>query len=65
MTTVGEVVHMVDVVTGSTATLPPPYDGGWRVREGGPVRLWDRIELVLDAYDEADRSGSETFTLYV
>jgi hypothetical protein len=35
------------------------------VREGGPVRLWDRIELVLDAYDEADRSGSETFTLYV
>lgn len=36
MTTVGEVVHLVDVVTGSAATLTPD-DGAWQVREGGPV----------------------------
>ncbi|MFE7933057.1 hypothetical protein ACFU6S_30955 [Streptomyces sp. NPDC057456] len=36
MTTVGEVVHLVDVVTGSAATLTPDGDG-WAVREGGPV----------------------------
>lgn len=64
MTTVGEVVHLVDVVTGSTATLTP-YDGGWQVREGGPVKLWERIERVLDAHDAADRPGPETFTLHV
>lgn len=64
MTTVGEVVHLVDVVTGSAATLTPA-DGGWAVREGGPVKLWERIERVLDAYDAAGRPGPETFTLHV
>ncbi len=35
------------------------------MREGGPVRLWERIERVLSAYDEAGRPGPETFTLHV
>ncbi|QNP70639.1 SAM-dependent methyltransferase [Streptomyces roseirectus] len=64
MTTVGEVVHLVDVVTGSAATLTPASHG-WAVREGGPVKLWERIERVLDAYDTAGRPGPETFTLHV
>ncbi|MFI9630571.1 ATP-grasp peptide maturase system methyltransferase [Streptomyces sp. NPDC052042] len=64
MTTVGEVVHLIDVVTGSAATLTP-HGGGWQVREGGPVKLWERIERVLDAYDVAGRPGPETFTLHV
>lgn len=64
MTTVGEVVHLADVVTGSAATLTPG-DHGWQVREGGPVKLWERIERVLDAYDTADRPGPETFSLHV
>ncbi|MEU9737024.1 ATP-grasp peptide maturase system methyltransferase [Streptomyces sp. NPDC048002] len=64
MVTVGEVVHLVDAVTGSAATLAP-YDGGWQVREGGPVKLWEQIERVLDAYDGADRPGPETFSLHV
>jgi hypothetical protein len=38
MTTVGEVLHLVDVVTGSAATLTPDEDS-WSVREGGPVKL--------------------------
>lgn len=64
LTTVGDIVHLVDVVTGSAATLTPT-DGRWEVREGGPVRLWERIERVLSAYDEASRPGPQTFTLHV
>ncbi|WP_328792873.1 ATP-grasp peptide maturase system methyltransferase [Streptomyces sp. NBC_00273] len=65
MTTVGEAVHLVDVVTGSAATLTPDDNGAWTVREGGPLKLWERIEHVLDAYDAAGRPGPETFTLHV
>lgn len=64
MTTVGDVVHLVDVTTGSAATLTP-HQGRWKVREGGPVRLWERIERALSAYDEAGQPGPETFTLHV
>ncbi|MFE1247488.1 ATP-grasp peptide maturase system methyltransferase [Streptomyces sp. NPDC058735] len=65
---VGGVVHLVDVVSGSAAALSPDGeggDGGWRVREAGPVRLWERVERMLDAYDAAGRPGPETFTLCV
>ncbi|MEW2128980.1 ATP-grasp peptide maturase system methyltransferase [Streptomyces sp. NPDC005435] len=64
MTVVGDVVRLVDVVTGSAATLTPG-EGRWEVRECGPVRLWARIERVLTAYDEAGRPGPEAFTLRV
>jgi methyltransferase of ATP-grasp peptide maturase system len=64
LVTVGEVVHLVDVASGSAATLTSG-DGAWDVREGGPVRLWERIEGVLDAFDAAGRPGPETFTLHV
>ncbi|GAA2327900.1 ATP-grasp peptide maturase system methyltransferase [Streptomyces violaceusniger] len=64
MTTVGEVVHLIDVITGSAAILTPD-DGTWQVRQGGPVKLWDRIETVLSAYDAAGRPGPETFRLHV
>ncbi|WP_116209171.1 ATP-grasp peptide maturase system methyltransferase [Streptomyces olivoreticuli] len=64
LVTVGEVMHLVDVTTGSAATLTPA-GGRWEVREGGPVRLWERIETVLDAYDKAGQPGPETFTLRV
>ncbi|WP_371654096.1 MULTISPECIES: ATP-grasp peptide maturase system methyltransferase [unclassified Streptomyces] len=64
MVTVGEVVHLVDAVTGSAATLTPDRVG-WTVREGGPVSLWARIETVLSAYDAAGRPEPETFRLHV
>ena len=57
-------VHLVDVVTGSVATLTPT-EGIWAVREGGPVHLWERIERVLDAYDAAGAPGPEAFVLHV
>ncbi|MEE1931300.1 ATP-grasp peptide maturase system methyltransferase [Streptomyces sp. TRM 70351] len=63
MVTVGQVVHLVDVVTGSAATLTPE-DETWQVREGGPVNLWQRIENLLDAYDAAGTPAPETFTLH-
>jgi methyltransferase of ATP-grasp peptide maturase system len=64
MVTVDEVVHWVDVVSGSAATLTP-LDGEWHVREGGPVTLWERVESVLDAFDAAGRPGPEAFALRV
>ncbi|MFD7893595.1 ATP-grasp peptide maturase system methyltransferase [Streptomyces sp. NPDC059743] len=64
MVTIGEVVHLVDVVTGSAVMLTP-HNGGWEVRQGGPLSLWDRVEAVLAAYDAAGRPGPETFRLYV
>ncbi|MGK5628496.1 ATP-grasp peptide maturase system methyltransferase [Streptomyces sp. URMC 123] len=64
MVTLGESVHLVDVVTGSAATLTPT-EGTWQVRESGPVNLWERIEQVLTAYDAAGRPGPEAFALHV
>ncbi|MGW1635373.1 ATP-grasp peptide maturase system methyltransferase [Streptomyces lavendulae] len=32
-------------------------DGGWTVRQGGPVRLWDDVERALLAWDEIGRPG--------
>ncbi|MER7795122.1 ATP-grasp peptide maturase system methyltransferase [Streptomyces sp. NPDC097640] len=64
MTQVGEVMHLVDVVSRSAATLTPGEDG-WQVREGGPVRLWERIEKIITAYDAAGRPDPTTFTLHV
>lgn len=65
MTTVGGVVHLVDVVHGSAASLAPRDDGGWEVREAGPVRLWERVEEVVAAFDSAGRPGPEQFRLRV
>ncbi|WP_411091567.1 ATP-grasp peptide maturase system methyltransferase [Streptomyces sp. 049-1] len=64
MVTVDEVLHLVDVVSGSAAALAA-HDGNWHVREGGPLKLWSRIEGFIDAFDAAGRPGPETFTLRV
>ena len=64
MVMVDEAVCLVDVVSGSAATLSPS-DGGWQVREGGPLRLWERVERVVSLFDAAGRPGPETFTLRV
>lgn len=64
MAAVGEAAHLVNVVTGSAAILAP-WRRGSAVREGGPVRLWKRVERVLDDCDAAGAPGPETFTLHV
>ncbi|MFJ9346863.1 ATP-grasp peptide maturase system methyltransferase [Streptomyces sp. NPDC101237] len=64
MTSVGTLVLLVDVVSGSVASLTP-CDDGWQVREAGPVRLWERVEEVVEAFDSAGRPGAELFRLRV
>ncbi|WP_405084371.1 ATP-grasp peptide maturase system methyltransferase [Microbispora sp. NBC_01389] len=64
MTGVGDVVQLVDVVSGSVATITP-RDGDWEVRERGPVKLWERIEAVISAYDVSDDAGPGSFRLHV
>jgi methyltransferase of ATP-grasp peptide maturase system len=61
---IGDVVYLVDVVTGSVAALTP-RDESWDVRESGPVKLWERIEAVLDAYEAAGHPPPESFRLRV
>nr|WP_199818683.1 methyltransferase domain-containing protein [Streptomyces leeuwenhoekii] len=64
MLTIDGIVHVIDISTGAAATLTPA-NGGWQVREGGPVRLWERVEQIVDSFDGADKPGPESFTLYV
>lgn len=56
--------YLVDVVTGSVAVLSST-DEGWKVREAGPIRLWERAENLLDAYDHAGQPSPETFSLHI
>jgi protein-L-isoaspartate O-methyltransferase len=60
----GSAVHLIDVVSGSAASLVPEGDS-WRVREGGPMNLWERIEQLVSAFDAAGRPGAEHFVLCV
>ncbi|MFE0807731.1 ATP-grasp peptide maturase system methyltransferase [Streptomyces sp. NPDC058848] len=64
MVTLDGALHLIDVVSGSAATLTPE-GGDWRVREGGPLKLWSRVEYFIDAFDAAGRPGPETYTLRV
>lgn len=60
----GHTLYLVDVVSGSAAALT--RDGeGWRVREGGTLRLWEKAETVLDAYDHADCPPPQAFHLEI
>ncbi|RRQ79560.1 SAM-dependent methyltransferase [Streptomyces griseofuscus] len=58
------IVVLVDTVSGSAASLAPGASG-WDVCEAGPVRLWERVEEVLDAFDASGRPGPEMFRLHV
>lgn len=35
------------------------------MRQGGPLKLRDRVKTVLGAYDAAGSAGAETFRLHV
>ncbi|MEU9331741.1 ATP-grasp peptide maturase system methyltransferase [Streptomyces sp. NPDC048290] len=58
------VTCLIDIDSGSVAELVSEGDE-LRVRQAGPVRLWDRAEEVLAAYEAAGRPGSEEFRLTV
>ncbi|MBF6052820.1 methyltransferase [Streptomyces eurocidicus] len=59
-----ETVYLFDTERESFAALSP--DGsGWKVRQGGPVRLWDAVEAAVEAWDEAGRPDISTVRLHV
>ena len=60
----GDTVRLIDVTTGSVATVTRSA-GGWQARQTGPVRLWDAVETVWDAWDRAGRPGPESFRMRV
>ncbi|GGQ02453.1 ATP-grasp peptide maturase system methyltransferase [Streptomyces mutabilis] len=64
MVTLGGVLHLIDVTSGSAATLARDGDT-WLVREGGPLKLWERAERLIDDFIAARRPGPESFTLRV
>lgn len=60
-----EVRQLLDVTTGSVATLTSTADGRYLVRQAGPRRLWDSVEAAWDAWDQAGRPGPETFRMRI
>lgn len=59
-----DVLHLIDVTTGSAATLTPSGED-WSVRQIGPLRLWDAVETAWNAWDHADRPRPETFRMRI
>ncbi|MFE7129357.1 ATP-grasp peptide maturase system methyltransferase [Streptomyces sp. NPDC057638] len=58
--------HAIDIGSGSFATLTPDHDGdGYRVRQGGPARLWDDVEAAIDAWEAAGSPPQTAFTVTV
>ncbi|MET8831933.1 ATP-grasp peptide maturase system methyltransferase [Streptomyces sp. NPDC004610] len=55
---------LIDIATGSVAELRSAGDE-LRVRQAGPVRLWDRAEEVLAAHAAAGHPGPEAFRFSV
>ncbi|MBT2386576.1 ATP-grasp peptide maturase system methyltransferase [Streptomyces sp. ISL-11] len=56
--------HLIDVGQKSFATLVPD-GGGFLVRQGGPVRLWDAVEEAIDTWREAGSPPQSAFGLTV
>ncbi len=61
----GDHVVLLDVATGSQATTEPAPDGGWRVRQHGPLRLWDAVEDAISTWREAGSPPVPAFGLAV
>ncbi|NJP45067.1 ATP-grasp peptide maturase system methyltransferase [Actinacidiphila epipremni] len=60
----GEQSYLFDTERESFAHLRAG-PGGWTVRQGGPVALWDRVEEALAGWQETGRPGIETVRLRI
>ncbi|MGC0419551.1 methyltransferase of ATP-grasp peptide maturase system [Embleya sp. AB8] len=56
--------HLI-AADGSYATLLRQYDGTWRVREGGPTRLWEHAERAVAAWRNAGSPTTDRFRLRI
>lgn len=54
-----------DVSTGAQARTAPAPGGGWTVVQRGPVRLWDRAEEAIAAWQAAGEPHQEAFGISV
>jgi methyltransferase of ATP-grasp peptide maturase system len=60
----GPFVHYYfDTATESVASLTAEPDGGWTVRQAGPVRLWDAVETAVGLWREAGSPPQEQFRI--
>ncbi|MGW0712541.1 ATP-grasp peptide maturase system methyltransferase [Streptomyces sp. NPDC002643] len=57
--------HVVEQATKSFATLVPDGEGGFVVRQGGPLRLWDTLEEAISTWREAGAPPQTEFGLTV
>ncbi|WP_020579913.1 ATP-grasp peptide maturase system methyltransferase [Actinopolymorpha alba] len=57
--------YFIDVSSGSYAVLDEAPDGTTRVRQGGPVRLWDAVEEAVAGWRRAGSPGIDAFSLHV
>lgn len=57
--------HVVDLATGSFATLVPIGGGGFLVRQGGPLRLWDTVEEAISTWRDVGAPPQTEFGLTI
>lgn len=55
--------YYLDTATRSAASLTPEPDGGWTVRQTGPVRLWDNVETAVGLWRDAGSPPQERFRI--
>ncbi len=60
-----DILSLHDVATDSGADIRPSAEGGWTVRQHGPVKLWDLAEKVLQLWERAGRPHQSGFGLTV
>ena len=60
----GTVIYLIDADRESFATLQK-MDERWRVREGGPLRLWSDIEQAVLAWEISGRPNVEAVKVRV
>ncbi|MEU4232542.1 ATP-grasp peptide maturase system methyltransferase [Nonomuraea sp. NPDC026600] len=58
-------IILLDVATGSQATTEPSPDGGWLVRQHGPLKLWEGVEQAVSAWQAAGGPHQSGFGLTV
>ncbi|MDT3398138.1 ATP-grasp peptide maturase system methyltransferase [Streptomyces sp. B1866] len=57
--------YFIDAETGSYALLLPRGDGTWRVRQGGPRRVWDGVEAAVETWRAAGAPEQTAFGVTV
>ncbi|SDI56758.1 hypothetical protein SAMN05421505_1717, partial [Sinosporangium album] len=61
----GDEVILLDVATGSQASSTKADSGGWKVRQHGPLRLWDAVENAIETWQKAGSPHQSEFGLTV